>query len=357
MTSHETAIAERLHAAADRIPVDTGVPPTVETGRTLAPSRSGARRRVVVAAVAVAASAAAVTVVVSTRPTSETVKAGSTSSEVPVTPSPSPAPAPCPPAPESPTSCSPLVAAHLAEPPAWFGEPQGGFHTMGFRSGRWVSMAIGRESGDTVTDPIVVSAFDGTYGHLDGAETVTIGGRSLRSVELEDWDWRILATDETPTVVASGEVDQDTLAAVLAAAEVDDASGELSLRLRSLPDGYSEIVSPRPQGPDFEYRRVLASASGKVGITEVSDMTDPLLAAAMSGADLAAVDIGGGTGWTGGTTTSAVGPLRMLVWSPRPGIVFEIASEDPQLTDDDLVELARATSTIEPAAWDARYRD
>jgi len=32
MTSHETAIAERLREAADRIPVDTSAMPTVEVG-------------------------------------------------------------------------------------------------------------------------------------------------------------------------------------------------------------------------------------------------------------------------------------------------------------------------------------
>jgi hypothetical protein len=350
MTSHETAIAERLRDAADRIPVDTGVP-DFSTVRPRVVSRSP-RRRVVIAA-ALASAAAVIAVVVGTRPTSETVKAGPVTSEVPADPSPTP----CPPAPESPTSCSPLVAAHLATPPAWFGEPQGGFHTFGKRTGRWVSMAIGEESGDTVTDPIVVSVFDGTYDELNGAETVTIGGRSLRSVTFEDWgDWQVLATNDTPTVVVSGEVDRDTLFAVLAAVEVDDPSGEFSFHLRDRPAGYSEVVSPRPLGQDYLYRRTLASASGDVGITESSDTTDPLLAAAMSGADLTAVDVGGETGWTG-SITSSVGPLRMLVWSPGPGVVFEISSQDPQLTYGDLIDLAEGTSTIDPAAWDSTYRD
>ena len=50
MTSHETAIAERLHDAANRIPVDTDVVPDL----TRIASRSSPRRRVVIAGVAAA---------------------------------------------------------------------------------------------------------------------------------------------------------------------------------------------------------------------------------------------------------------------------------------------------------------
>lgn len=151
-------------------------------------------------------------------------------------------------------------------------------------------MAIGRESTDGVTDAIQVSVFDGTFQGLDDAETVTIGGVPLRSIRFGDW--LALFTEETPTVM------------VLDAVEASDTSGELSLHLPSRPDGYTEIVPPRPLGPDHEYHRTLASASGDVGINEVSHMTDPLLAASGAGVDLAA-----------------------------------------------------ATSTIDPAQWDALYTD
>ncbi|HET6950087.1 MAG TPA: hypothetical protein VFI47_06920 [Acidimicrobiales bacterium] len=43
------------------------------------------------------------------------------------------------------------------------------------------------------------------------------------------------------------------------------------------------------------------------------------------------------------------------MWSPRPGVVFEISSRDPQRSDDDLVDLARATSALDPDEWDALY--
>jgi hypothetical protein len=351
MTSHETAIAERLHEAAGRIPVETSVPPTIEIGRTRVTSPSS-RRRVMLAGVAVAAAAAAVALVALVGPRSrpETEKVGTASTQVSV----DPAPHACPPAPGEPDSCSPAVAPHVAAPPAWFGEPQRGFREGEQRTGRWVSTAIGRVSGDEVRAPIVVSVFDGTYAPLADAETVTIGDESLRSVQIEDW--RILATDEVPTVVVSGNVDEQTLRAVLDAVEVIDPTGEFSLQLRSRPDGYTELVPPRRLGPDYQFRRSLGSASGGDGIHEVSDAIDPLLSAAMGGADFTAVDVGGTTGWIG-RTTSSTGPLRFLEWSPGPGIVFEIVTEDMQRTDQDLVDLALVTSSLDPAAWDALDRD
>jgi hypothetical protein len=341
MTSHETAIAERLHEAAERIAVDTDLGHLADLDPTTIVRQGPSRRptSVVGVAVGVAVSAAVVAVAVvvaSDRPTVE------------VRPTQTTAPADDP--------AAPVHGAHVASPPAWFGTPQGGVQPGGSRSGRWVSMAIGRRSAGAVSDPIVVSAFDGAYRPLDDAETVTIGGVPLRSVRLGDW--QTLATDGTPTVMVHGSVDERTLAAVLDAVEVTGPSGEFSLRLRSRPARYAEIVAPRVLGPDIQSRRSLASETGGVrgtGINDLSDSTDPLLAAAASGSDLRAVDLGGTTGWVGGTTNHPVGPLRFLVWSPRPGVVFEITTGDTRRTDGDLVDLALATSVLDPDDWDDLY--
>lgn len=352
MTSHETAIAERLREAAGRVPVDTSAMPTLEAGGTRVARRSSLRRPTVIAGVAAAvlastAALVAFVVLVGSRPTSETVTTATTATAQ--------TPTACEPSAGEPRPCSPALAPHVASPPAWFGEPQGAFRTGGLRSGEWVSMAIGRVSADAVSEPIVVSVFDGTYEPLDNAERVTIGGAPLRSVRFQDW--QALATDGTPTVMAIGHVDADTLSAVIDAVEVSHPSGELSLRLRSLPDGYTEIVPARPLGTDYEHHRTLGSESGDVGINEVSDWTDPLLSAASTAPDLAAVDVGAHTGWIGRTTANPAGPLQFLVWSPRPGVVFEITTHDMQRTPEDLVDLALATSAIGADDWDAIYGD
>lgn len=348
--THESAIAERLRAAAERIPVDkdpgrlagAGPGPTAAARRT----RNGLGRRTLVAGVAVAVGAAAVTVAVGLG-----VGFGADASDVEVGPPGSaPESVPVPPAP------------HVASPPAWFGEPRAATAAGGLRSGRWVSTAIGRVSedfarvsGDSVSEPIVVSAFDGSYRLLDHAETVTVDGVAFRSVRFGDWV--ALATDGAPTVMAAGQVDERTLATVLDAAEVTGPPGEFSLRLRSRPDGYAEISAPRVLGPDTDTRRTLASESGDTGINEASDWVDPLLAAAATGSELAAVDVHGNTGWLGVSTGGPSGPLPFLVWSPRPGVVFEITTDDTGRPVGDLLDLARATSALDADAWDARYDD
>jgi hypothetical protein len=216
-------------------------------------------------------------------------------------------------------------------------------------------MAIGRESAGTVTQPIQIPVFDGRYLLLDGAETVTIDGTPHRSVRFEGW--QALATDGTPTVVVSGIADERTLAAVLDAVEVTDPSGDFSMRLRSRPEGYSDVESPRVLGPDPTMRPVLGGRSPNYGISVVSDWTDPLLAAAGSGADLTAVEVDGGTGWTGLVTGNPHGSLRFLVWSPRPGVVFEITTDAMRRSVADLVDLAHATSAIEVDESERIYGD
>lgn len=340
MNSYETAIAERLQNAADRIPVDTNAG-SIELGHMTVLGRSSTRRRGLMVGLAVAASAAALVVAVSFTPNKDILIAGSADTHVPVG--------------EESTASSRSFAAHVASPPDWFGEPRAGYRAGGLRDGRWVSMAIGKVSDDAITEPIVISVFDGTYEPLDGAQTVMIDGASRRSIRFEGW--QALATDETPTVLVTGSTDEHTLNAVLDAVEVIDPLGTFSVRLRVRPDGYAEVVDRRVLGPDPEMSRTLAGESGDVGINEVADWTDPLLYAASSGADLMAVDLGADTGWIGVSTANPSGPLRFLVWSPRPGAIFEITTDDIDRTNRDLIDLALATSALEIRDWDSLYRD
>lgn len=270
MNSYETAIAERLHDAADRIPVDSDVSDVIEFGYTTVVRRGSTRRRGTLVGVAVVAIAAAAVVAVFLTPDTETrLEAGDASPSGVVD--------------GASTATSESFAAHVVSPPDWFGAPGGAYRTGGFRDGRWVSMAIGRVDADAITQPIAISVFDGSYTPLDDAESVTIDGAPLRSIRLERWPgWQALATNRSPTVLVSGSVDERTLLAVLNAVEVVDPSGNFSLRLRSRPEGYADVVQPRVLGYDAEQRRTLAGDSGHVSINEVSDMTDPLLAAAWS---------------------------------------------------------------------------
>ena len=336
MNSHETAIAELLQGAAGRIPVDVDASQVMHVPRTAPLRRAPSRRRAVIAGVVVAVSAAAVAIAVWRGPSTATVETDPAGIADPADDTP-----------------AGTVAPHVVSPPDWFGEPRGAFREGGLRSGRWVTTAIGQVSADAIGSPIVISVFDGAYAPLDDAATVTIDGRSRRSVR--HGGWQALATDGTPTVVASGSVDERTLGAVLDAVEVTDPSGAFALRLGDLPDGYDEVVSPRVLGPDPSPRRTLAGASGDVGINEVSDWTDARLAAVGSGADVTAVDLDGETGWTGVAAGNPYGALRFLVWSPRPGVVFEITTDDAERTEDDLVDLALATSMLAADEWDRLY--
>ena len=330
MSRYESAIAERLHAAAGRIPVDTD-PARVVGRRPTTVVRRGPHPRLLVAAGVGAVVAAAVAVAAVGLPSdAPTVEAGPGTAR-----------------PDGPTGVAP--------PPAWFGEPQAGFRAGGRSGGRWVATAIGRVSDGAVSAPIVASAFDGTYVGLDEAVPVTIDGVPLRSARFGDM--LVLATDGTPTVMVTGRDDERTLAAVLAAVEVVEPDGEFSLRLRSRPDGYAEIVPPRVFGPVVPEGETLASESGDTAIDQVSDVGDPLLAAAGSGADLTAVDVHGATGWFGRTTSEAHGVLTFLAWSPRPGVVFEVTTQDTERTEGDLADLARWVSTLDADDWDALHDD
>jgi hypothetical protein len=112
-------------------------------------------------------------------------------------------------------------------------------------------------------------------------------------------------------------------------------------------------------GPDPAQRRTLASSSGGISVDNVSDVPEPLLAATQTGADLSAVEVGAGgeVGWTGRTSANPYGPLELLIWSPSPGVVLEISTDNPDRTVRDLVDLAHATSLLPADEWDARYDD
>lgn len=340
MKPTESAVADELHAAAERIPVD------LDLAAVAAAPPAGRRRPTAGIALAlVAAAVVAAVVVVAVRPGTgaDTVAGGvgDGGPSAPVTPA----------APGS-------MAPHVAEPPGWW-EPVGVVRDDIQHDGRWVTGAIAEEAGPgDLRHPIHVSVFDGPYSLLDDAEDVTIDGVPLRLVEPEGWPgWRGLATRSTPTVLVEGKLDQEVLAAVVGAVEVLDPSGAFTFRLAELPEGYSEVVPPGELAPDGDVRRVIGSRSGKVGVTDVSDRLDPLRAAAGAGVDLTAVDVGGTTGWTGDSEAIPAGPVRFLIWSPYPGVVFELDVTDPELTVDDLVGLAEATTAIPAEEWDELYPD
>jgi hypothetical protein len=329
MSRYETTITDRLRAAAERIPVEPS-PPTVADRRTATVvSRAPSRRLLVAGAVAATVTAVAVLAAVWPTTDSPTVEVG-------------------------PPAATSVDGSAIPPPPGWFGEPQAGVRDEG-RSGRWASTAIGRVSTDGVAAPIVASVFDGTYAALDKVPPVTIDGVPLRSVRFGDS--LVLATTaaDTPTVVVSGPDDERLLASVLQSVEVVDPGGELSLRLRSRPDGYTEVVAPRALGPTPATRETLASESGDTAIDRPSDVGDPLLAAANSGADLTAVDVGAATGWLGRTRHLSREQLTFLVWSPRPGVVYEVTTDDADRSVDELVELALWASEIDAADWDALH--
>jgi hypothetical protein len=350
MTSHASAIAERLRDAAERIPVDTdparlNAPAPGRPRRSSRPrSRPSGRRRALVAGgVAVALTAAATGAVVAIAVTDGTDGTGNVET----------GPAAAPGTSDLGRAPSEPVAAHVASPPDWFGEPRAGYSEPS-RTGRWVTMAIGRQSdGGGIAAPITIAAFDGTHRLLDDAESLEVDGTTLRSVRMGGW--QALATDATPTVMVSGIADEQTLAAVLTAADVTGPSDELSLRLTSLPAGYDEIAAPRVHVPETGLRPALSGDAGATVIYDASDWNDPLSVAAGSGADISPVDVDGTTGWIGLSTEIRGGPVRSLVWSPGPGVVFELVTTDMDRSEADLVDLARATTPLDRDEWDELY--
>ena len=98
-----------------------------------------------------------------------------------------------------------------------------------------------------------------------------------------------------------------------------------------------------------------AETGGALAINEVSEWADPLLYAASTGADITGYALDTTTGWSGTSTSSPYGTITFVVWSPRPGVLLEIASTDPGRSIDDLVQLANDTSVIPATEWDDTY--
>jgi hypothetical protein len=245
------------------------------------------------------------------------------------------------------------VAAHVAIPPDWVGELVPGWRDGALRSGRWVSVAIGRPTSEGFASPITVSVFDGAWTVLDAASSVEIDGHTY--LHLVIGEWQTLVTTTEPAIAASGRVDRDTLHGVLVACSVVTSSSDFSIALGSLPSGYVEMIRPHRLGTDTTPRRALAEVGGVLVINEASDLAHPLLAAATSGADLTRHEVGSSVGWSGTTSDNPYGPITFLFWSPEAGVVFEIDSTDMARPIEDLVELARATTAIGAAEWDTRY--
>lgn len=85
-------------------------------------------------------------------------------------------------------------------------------------------------------------------------------------------------------------------------------------------------------------------------VNEVSDWVQPLSAALASGAEVTRVDLGRGEGWTG-RAPGQDGPLRFLTWSPEPGVVFEITTDDQERSIDELVDLADRVDAVDAEIW------
>jgi hypothetical protein len=239
------------------------------------------------------------------------------------------------------------VAPYAADPPDWFGDPLDARRAGGEMTGRWTSTAIGIDRGDgRVGSPIWVGVTDGSLRALDRSGTVVVDGDDYRSVRVDER--QILASTGRPMVVAMGAVDPATLASVVSGARTGDTPGGLALELGPLPAGYTELVAPqRHATQDAAAGRTLAGTGGQTGVDEVSEWVRPELAAASGGADYQRVAVGAVEGWTWGTPV-----LRSLVWSPQPGVVLEISASDPDLTVDDLVDLAREIELVPAAEWD-----
>lgn len=241
---------------------------------------------------------------------------------------------------------------HVADPPVWMGELRPGRRQGAERSGTWTTLAIARPAGDGYDAPIAVSAIDGDWSVLDDAVNVVVDGRVFRQARVGAVE--VLATTTTPTLAASGAVSQTVLAEVLDMVEQDVVDGGPAFGLDRLPDGYVLIVQPTRLADDPASRRTLVGAGGQLAINEVSDLVDPLLAAAMTGGDLRPVVLGDVTGWTGMSVAHARSG-HFVVWSPQTGVVLEIDSTNDAHSIDRLIDTAEGTTVLPTEAWEAIY--
>lgn len=342
MTPVEEEITRRLHAAAERITV---VPETVvelhlepEDGHDpvppvtlLAPAPPQRRRRL--APLAVAAACVAALVLVGAVVVTEDGDPAATA------------------APASDLTLTEPVAPWSDDPPAWVGE-LGTAWADRHRDGTWVTGAIAKVGDDgSIDSPIRISVFDGWERALDEATETEIDGRPV--LEYVERAWRVLATPEPADgpagrVMVSGPADAP-LAEVLREVEiVAGGAAPATYHLGALPDGYEEVVAPLLQADLGRKRPAIHGADGHVVVYDLSEWVDPTLVSFSGGSEPAQVEIDGISGWTYEfEPTDWPAELRVLVWSPEPGVVFEVVSDDPDHTVEMLAELA-ATVTVQP---------
>lgn len=343
MNDH-TAVIDRLRRAAEHIEVAHDFDSITAAAPRLRASQDrttgGSHRALLVAACVALIATGLAGVALSRDRSDDSSPAGATGA--PWQP-PSPVPSNAPPAGS--------VAPAVPTPPAWLTDLAPAMRDGDLRSGRWISTAIARTSANGYDDPILLSVFDGEYAALRDAETIDVDGQTYRAVQIGTW--QALASDSSPTVMAEGAVELQELADAIAAAAITTNGPDFSILLATLPDGYDVIIAPQALGDDATPRRTLASQSNMLTINEVSDWIDPLLYAASTGTDITRHTVAGAPAWTG--TTNERIPLTFLVWSPQPGVVFEITTTDNDRPVEDLVALAEQTTAISVADWDAAY--
>jgi hypothetical protein len=244
------------------------------------------------------------------------------------------------------------VAPYVETPPDWFGPPVAAERIAGHHRGAWVSTAIAvDDGGGGYKSPIRIGVTDESLRDLGEAAPTVVSGHRIRLLSYGT-DWQAIATTDQPTIVVSGAVDLELLIEVLDAARLHDEGGALNVELTAMPDGYSTIVGPQEHAVDTPERRTFAGTATDIVINEVSEWVRADLAAAATGADFRSVPIGELTGYTGTTDINPVGPVTFLIWSPEPGVVFEIDTTDASLPTDQLVDLATRVEVLPIDQWD-----
>ncbi|MEZ5226620.1 MAG: hypothetical protein R2710_08085 [Acidimicrobiales bacterium] len=189
------------------------------------------------------------------------------------------------------------IVPALEAPPVDFGPFVTAQRAGGWRNGYWTATAIAQRRSGAFVNPIMVTAFEGRWQLLDDAKDIVIDGTRYRQAA---WgSYTVLATDTSPTIAASGNVELGLLRDVLASARVDTTAQPYRAAFAGLPDGYEQFVPYRELGVDSSPRTTLAETSGTLTINEVTDWVDPLLYAASTGSTLTPYDVAVGTAWAG----------------------------------------------------------
>lgn len=345
MTQHLDVI-DRIRAAGDRIEVHPDLEAIHHGPTPSAPERGSRGRRVFMIAACVGLTVGAgVTVARWSGPVTADRSAASPST-VPVWI----APIPVPPDAPAPGAMLPGIVAA----PDWLTPVRAALRDGGQRTGSWVSTALGIPDGEGYRDPILVSIFDGTSAALDDSVPLA-GDDTIRTTRLGSW--QAVFTTTSPTLVVQGEADQSMLLDVLRSSSVVTDMDEFTVSVAPRTDGYIEISAPRLLATDTPERRSLGGAATSALVNEVSDWVDPLLYAAATGADITPVRLADHSiAWSGSIHRNPGESLiRFVVWSPVPGVVFEIVSTDPDRPVTDLVTLADSVEPISATDWDAAY--